>query len=80
MWWLVAARCALRLASFLLAIARSWLAVLLTVLVLDLVILVVPWHSLKPDSVKRVDLPLPLTFVTEREVSSETLQSSFLAG
>jgi hypothetical protein len=80
MWWLVAARFALSRASFfLLAIAGSAFAVLLTVLVLDFVILVVPWHFLEPDSVKRVDVGHPVLFVTDREVGSEPPQSSFLA-
>jgi hypothetical protein len=55
----VAARFVLILSFFLLAIAGSWFAAFLTVLVLDFVILVVPWHSLQPDSVKLVDVELP---------------------
>jgi hypothetical protein len=76
----VAARFVHSGAFFLLAIASSGFAVLLTVLVLDFVIFVVPWHILQPDSVKRVEVDLPVPFVTNREVSSESLPSWFLAG
>jgi hypothetical protein len=60
---IVAARLVRSLAFFLLAVAGSGFAVLLTVLVLDFTILVVPWHFLRPDSVKRVDVDLPVLFV-----------------
>jgi hypothetical protein len=75
----VAARFTLSLAFFLLAMVGSGFAVLLTILVLAFVILVVPRHFLQPDSVERIDLDLLVLFVTHREVSSEPLQSSFLA-
>jgi hypothetical protein len=75
----VAARFVRTLAFFLLAIVGSGFAVLLTQLVPDLVILVVPWHFLRPASVKPVDVDLPVLFVTVREVISEPLPSSFLA-
>jgi hypothetical protein len=67
----VVARRALRfilsLAFFLFAKVGSGLVVLLTVLVLDFVILVVPWHFLRADPAKRVVIDLPVLFAADRD-------------
>jgi hypothetical protein len=73
MWSLVvAARFVLSLACFLLATVGSGVAVLLTVLVLVLD-LVVTRHFLRSSSVKRVDVHLPVLFLTDREVGPDPL-------
>jgi cell division protein FtsW (lipid II flippase) len=75
---IVAAQSVLSIAFFLLAIAGSGSAVLLAVLVLDFLILVVPWHFLQPDSVKRIDRPpRPLRY---RSGSGLAVAASVLVG